>query len=69
MTIDAMGCQRAIAEQVIEQEGDYVLGLKGNQGDLHEAVEDFFTTAEANQFTGVADDYKLKFRGSKSGGL
>ncbi len=27
MTIDAMGCQRAIAAQIIEQEGDYVLGL------------------------------------------
>ncbi len=58
VTIDAMGCQRAIAKQIIEQEGDYVLGLKGNQGDLHEAVEDFFTTAEAGQFTGVVHDYK-----------
>lgn len=57
VTIDAMGCQRDIAEQIIVQEGDYVLGLKGNQGHLHEAVEDFFTTAEANQFAGVAHDY------------
>ncbi len=58
VTIDAMGCQRAIAAQIIEQEGDYVLGLKGNQGDLHKAVEDFFITAEANQFSGVIHDYK-----------
>jgi len=57
VTIDAMGCQRAIAEQIIDQEGDYVLGLKGNQGTLHEAVEDFFTIAESHQFTGVAHDY------------
>lgn len=57
VTIDAMGCQRDIAEQIIDQEGDYVLGLKGNQGHLHEAVKDFFTTAEANQFAGVAHDY------------
>ncbi len=54
VTLDAMGCQRAIAEQIIDQGGDYVLGLKGNQGNLHEAVEDFFTTAHAHHFTGVA---------------
>jgi predicted transposase YbfD/YdcC len=41
ITIDAMGCQRAIAQQIIKQKGDYVLGLKGNQSKLHEAVEDF----------------------------
>ncbi len=57
VTIDAMGCQRAIAEQIIDQKGDYVLGLKGNQGNLHEAVEDFFTLAEANQFSEVKHDY------------
>ena len=57
VTIDAMGCQRAIAEQIINQKGDYVLGLKGNQGKLHEAVEDFFIAADANQFSEVAHDY------------
>lgn len=56
VTIDAMGCQRAIAKQIIDQEGDYVLGLKGNQGDLHEAVEDFFTTAESNEYVAVEHD-------------
>lgn len=44
ITIDAMGCQKKIAQQIIEQEGDYVLNLKGNQGDLHEDVKDFFTS-------------------------
>ena len=43
--------------QIIDQEGDYVLGLKGNRGNLHESVEEFFTTAEANQFAGVVHDY------------
>ena len=57
VTTDAMGCQRAIAEQIIDQGGDYVLGLKGNQGNLHEAVEDFFETARAHQFAGIAHDY------------
>jgi predicted transposase YbfD/YdcC len=56
VTIDAMGCQRAIAKQIIDQGGNYVLGLKSNQGVLHEAVEDFFTVAPANHFARVADD-------------
>ena len=34
VTIDAMGCQKEIAAQVIERKGDYVLGLKGNQSGL-----------------------------------
>lgn len=58
ITIDAMGCQRAIAKQVIEQNGDYVLGLKGNQSKLHEAVEDFFVTAQANHFKDINYDYE-----------
>ncbi|NEV65161.1 ISAs1 family transposase, partial [Thiorhodococcus minor] len=44
VTIDAMGCQTKIAEQIVDQGADYVLGLKGNQGTLHEEVADFFTT-------------------------
>lgn len=47
VTIDAMGCQTAIAQQIIEQEGDYVLSLKGNQGTLHEDVETWFTSTLA----------------------
>jgi hypothetical protein len=40
VTIDAMGCQKGIAEQIIEQGGEYVLALKGNQGKLEEEVEE-----------------------------
>jgi predicted transposase YbfD/YdcC len=40
ITIDAMGTQKAIAEQVVDGGGDYVLALKGNQGTLHQAVID-----------------------------
>lgn len=47
VTIDAMGCQTAIAKQIIEQKGDYVLSLKGNQGTLHDDVETWFTSALA----------------------
>ena len=38
ITIDAMGTQKAIAGQIIEGEGDYVLALKGNQETLHQAI-------------------------------
>jgi predicted transposase YbfD/YdcC len=46
VTIDAMGCQRAIAAQIVAQGGDYVLALKGNQADLLTHVKDSFTLAE-----------------------
>lgn len=39
VTIDAMGCQKAIAEKIREKKADYVLALKGNQGQLHADVE------------------------------
>jgi predicted transposase YbfD/YdcC len=42
ITIDAMGCQTQIADQIIEQNADYVLSLKGNQGELHDDVKTFF---------------------------
>ena len=48
VTIDAMGCQTKIAQQVINQQGDYVLGLKGNQGHLYEETREFFETFEDN---------------------
>jgi predicted transposase YbfD/YdcC len=40
VTIDAMGCQRDIAEKIISKEADYILAVKGNQGILEENVED-----------------------------
>ena len=42
VTIDVMGCQRRICRQIIDQEADYVIGPKGNQGSLHEDVNLFF---------------------------
>jgi predicted transposase YbfD/YdcC len=45
ITMDAMGCQKKIAEQIVQQDADYVLSLKGNHGLLHEDVETYFTSA------------------------
>jgi len=47
VTIDAMGCQKTIAEKVVERGGDYVLALKGNQSTLAQAVEELFIDADA----------------------
>jgi predicted transposase YbfD/YdcC len=58
VTIDAMGCQREIASQIIEQGGDYVLSLKGNQTGLHTAVQEFFDTAARHDYAQVKYDFK-----------
>jgi predicted transposase YbfD/YdcC len=50
VTIDAMGCQRDIAQQILDQKADYVLALKGNQGTLREDVEVFAAEQKANGF-------------------
>jgi predicted transposase YbfD/YdcC len=41
VTVDALNCQRVIAQQIVEQGGDYVLALKGNQATLHDDVVRF----------------------------
>lgn len=42
ITIDAMGCQKEIAQKIIDEGADYILALKGNQGNLLEEVENAF---------------------------
>jgi predicted transposase YbfD/YdcC len=39
ITLDAMGCQRKIAEQIIKQKADYILALKGNHSGMQAALE------------------------------
>src|SRR3984885_8441171 len=51
LTIDAMGCQRAIAQKIIDKKADYILALKGNQGTLREDVELFAAEQRANGFS------------------
>lgn len=54
VTIDAMGCQRKIAEKILDKGADYVLGLKGNQGSLRDDVELLFSEQMASGFKHVA---------------
>ena len=56
VTIDAAGCQKAIARQIREQKGDYVLAVKGNQPSLLDAVGQVFATACGTDFTQVEHD-------------
>ncbi len=56
VTIDAMGCQTAIAKKIIDGGADYVLGLKGNQPMLSKDVEQFFTSAQQDDFADTAHD-------------
>jgi predicted transposase YbfD/YdcC len=56
VTIDAMGCQTAIAEQIVAQGADYVLALKDNQEKLHRDVQATFQYAQEAGFCGIAHD-------------
>jgi predicted transposase YbfD/YdcC len=57
VTLDAMGCQTVIAEQIVRQGGDYLLAVKDNQPSLHADLRDFFATAREHQFSGVAHHF------------
>lgn len=54
VTIDAMGTQTAIAAAIIEQQADYVLALKGNQGRLERGAQEMFAHAQQTAFQGMA---------------
>jgi predicted transposase YbfD/YdcC len=53
VTIDAAGCQRAIAKQIVDAKGDYVFSLKGNQSKLHDAVSSYIETHMENNFADI----------------
>ena len=53
ITIDAMGTQTAIAEQIVEGGGDYLLALKGNQGTLHDGIIDYIHEQTKTDFRGI----------------
>jgi predicted transposase YbfD/YdcC len=57
VTIDAIGCQTEIAETIIDQQADYVLSLKENQGHLFEDAKLLFEDLEKSQYKAYAFDY------------
>jgi predicted transposase YbfD/YdcC len=63
ITIDAMGTQTAIAQQIITQQGDYVLCLKANHPTLHQDVKAWFEQAQSQGFTGITHSYDRRVEG------
>ena len=53
VTIDAMGCQRDIAEKIIKAKADYVFTVKANQEKLEEAIKNTFTETRNTNFEGM----------------
>ena len=51
ITIDAMGCQKDIAEKIVAADADYVFGLKGNHSDLHDDLKFYFENEEIPDHT------------------
>lgn len=64
VTIDALGCQTAIAQKIVDRAADYVLACKGNQERLHRDVENLFTSLFASsQSANVLDYFKTTNEG------
>lgn len=57
VTIDAIGCQTAIARKIVDKDADYVLALKGNQETLHRDIELFFQEQVARDFADARFDH------------
>lgn len=58
VTIDAMGCQKDIAQKIVDRNGQYVLALKGNQSALHDDVQAFMDDRIARGVTRQGDYYE-----------
>jgi predicted transposase YbfD/YdcC len=69
VTVDAMGCQREVAEKVIDKGADYVMGLKGNQGAAHSEVRAYFEEGRAAGFPTSEFSFAESVDGSEHGRL
>lgn len=57
VTIDAMGCQKQIVSKIREKGADYVIALKGNQGELKEQVSYFLQEEKKDKFKDTPHDF------------
>lgn len=60
VTIDAMGCQKSIAQQILDQKADYVLSLKENQASLYQDVANIFALGEVLKFKKMLNKRKVE---------
>ncbi len=63
ITIDAMGCQKKIAQKILDKEADYLLAVKGNQGMLEQAFDDYLRMDMLHDFDGSSYSYTEKSHG------
>lgn len=56
VSVDAIGCQTELAEQIVSQGGDYLLGLKGNQPTLHEEAKAAFAEARKDRRRSIEEN-------------
>ncbi|EGR1447376.1 ISAs1 family transposase [Vibrio cholerae] len=63
ITIDAMGCQKKIAQKIRDKEADYLLAVKGNQGMLEQAFDDYFRMDMLQDFDGSSYTTQEKSHG------
>jgi len=64
VTIDAMGCQKAIAQKIVDQGGDYILTVKDNQENLRADIQQALIQACETDFAGLEHDtYERRERG------
>jgi predicted transposase YbfD/YdcC len=57
LTMDAMNCQKEIAQKIVDKGADYVFSLKGNHSAIHSEVKEFFEDCATNSFRDVSHDY------------
>jgi predicted transposase YbfD/YdcC len=57
VTIDAIGCQKEIAQTIRDEKADYVLRVKENQGNLYQDIAEWFAYADEVQFVGMNSTY------------
>ena len=57
VTIDAMGCQKEIVKEIVKKGADYVISLKGNQGNLHYDIKEYLDWAERIGFKEIEYEY------------
>ena len=66
VTIDSMGCRKAIATKIKSKGADYVPAVKGVQGHLHHSIKDFFTICREDDFSNVPHQFHEEVDASHS---
>jgi predicted transposase YbfD/YdcC len=61
VSLDAMGCQKETTDLIVEQGGNYLVALKGNQGTLHQAAKDLFEDALSDKSSHPKPDRASSF--------